>query len=342
MAENIKASYCVNHTGSEGAIDYSVIIRTLGKAGDKYRELLKSIDRLKPAPKEVIVVLPEGYEKPSDSLGYEIYYYCHKGMVEQRLYGINKCRTKYALIVDDDLRFPSDFVQKLYEPLNGGKYKISIAPLIQFLPQTQKQIIASALMGGAVPTVFHKDRYNTVLRTTGYSYNRRIKQTKQKYCLTQSAPWTCFFAEIQALRKLHFEDEAWLDRNGYSSKDDTAMFYKAWLRGNKTVVVCDAEYEHLDAKTSTSGISTRVAYASGFNTVVFWHRFLYSQEKSCVLRLWCKICLHYFFLANHIVLILKSLSNENNKEALAANRKGVHDGKDWIQSEEYKNIKPVC
>ena len=48
-------------------IDYSVIIRTIGKAGEKYQNLLNSIAALVPQPKEVIVVLPEGYDEPAES-----------------------------------------------------------------------------------------------------------------------------------------------------------------------------------------------------------------------------------------------------------------------------------
>ena len=41
-------------------IDYSVIIRTTGKAGEKYRQLLRSNAAQEPKPREVNVVLPQG------------------------------------------------------------------------------------------------------------------------------------------------------------------------------------------------------------------------------------------------------------------------------------------
>ena len=64
-------------------LDYSVIIRTTGKAGAKYQALLDSIAGLDPQPKEVIVVLPEGYALPSERLGWETFCFCPKGMVIQ-------------------------------------------------------------------------------------------------------------------------------------------------------------------------------------------------------------------------------------------------------------------
>ena len=64
-------------------IDYSVIIRTTGKADKKYRMLLKAIDQLEPQPKEIIVVLPEGNSLPEEQLGKERYYFCPKDRLDQ-------------------------------------------------------------------------------------------------------------------------------------------------------------------------------------------------------------------------------------------------------------------
>ena len=54
-------------------ISYSVAIRTLGTAGDKYEKLMNSVAALVPKPKEVVVVLPEGYEKPEYQIGCELF-----------------------------------------------------------------------------------------------------------------------------------------------------------------------------------------------------------------------------------------------------------------------------
>ena len=102
------------------AIDYSVVIRTTGKAGEKYQRLLESVACLEPAPREVIVVLPEGYDLPEEQLGWETFYFCPRGMVIQRMTGIAKCKSRYALICDDDVMFGSDFVRQLYRPVEQG------------------------------------------------------------------------------------------------------------------------------------------------------------------------------------------------------------------------------
>ena len=60
-------------------IDYSVIIRTTGQAGEKYTKLLESIKKLKPQPREIIVVLPEKADLPENQLGYEKFFIVRKG-----------------------------------------------------------------------------------------------------------------------------------------------------------------------------------------------------------------------------------------------------------------------
>ena len=95
------------------SIDYSVVIRTVGKASEKYNKLLESIRKLNPQPKEVIVVLPIGYSLPQQRLGWERFVFSEKGMVKQRLYGMNTCNSSFALFCDDDVEFKPDFVEKL-------------------------------------------------------------------------------------------------------------------------------------------------------------------------------------------------------------------------------------
>lgn len=322
-------------------IDYSVIIRTTGKAKEKYAGLLSSIAALLPQPKEVIVVLPNGYDLPEERLGWETFYSCPKGMVVQRMTGITKCKTKYALICDDDVRFESDFVQKLHEPIAAGLCGLSAGPLYSFLPPKGKGSMINIVMGTALPTVFHKDRYVSVLRTTGYSYNRNL-QSEKKYYETQSVAWTCFYADIEKLRSTDFEaEQIWLDKNGYSALDDQTMFYKAWIRGIKTFVVTDAYYEHLDAKTSTRNNREPVMISAGFNRVVFWHRYIYTQEKTLLAKLWAHICFAYRRVWAWIWDIGCIIVKRDTLSDFRTKRNGYRDGYSYLKTDEYKALPPV-
>lgn len=73
---------------------YSVVIRTLGTAGEKYQALLDSIDRQTVRPEHVYVFIAEGYELPKERLGYEEFIPTKKGMVFQRAFGMTYASEK--------------------------------------------------------------------------------------------------------------------------------------------------------------------------------------------------------------------------------------------------------
>ena len=321
-------------------INYSVIVRTTGKAHEKYQRLLDSIAQLVPAPEEIIVVLPEGYPEPKEKLGYEKFCFSPKGMAIQRITGIQMCKSPFALICDDDVCFSSDFVQKLYEPVRQGLGSFSAGPLYSFLPDGLGAFVGF-IIGNAAPTVFHKDRYVSVLRTSGYSYNRHLMQ-EVKYYETQSAAWTCFFADIEALKSINFEDERWLDCHGYSALDDQTMFYKACLRGLKTIVVVDAVYEHLDAKTSTKNNKPAALYSMAYNRVVFWNRFIYEFQPNIILRCWSKICFGYTNFMSGLYYRVSVMRGGMTKDDYSIIKRGQEDGWKYIQSDEYLGLPPVC
>lgn len=322
-------------------IDYSVVIRTTGKAHEKYQRLLESVNRLVPPPKEIIVVLPYGNSIPEEKIGKEKYFFCTKGMVIQRIIGMRVCKTKYALVCDDDVSFDSDFVCKLYKPIRDGKGCFSAGPLYSFLPPKGVNSLLCMLMGSAVPTLFHRDRYVSILHTSGYSYNRNLLAVENSYYETQSIPWTCFFAEIAAFHSLDLEREIWLDKNGYAAMDDQTMFYKAWLMGMKSVVVADAIYSHLDARTSTRTNKSNAIYASGFNRVVFWHRFIFKTQDSVIQKIWSSVCFAYKQLWDMALNLANLLRNRVSLEQWKRFNKGYADGWKYLKCDEYQNLPPI-
>lgn len=94
--------------------DYSVTIRTLGTAGEKYQRTLDCISAQTIQPKKVLIVLPKGYALPKQRLGSETFIYSDKGMVSQRVAGFQMCETEYILALDDDVDFDSDFVARMF------------------------------------------------------------------------------------------------------------------------------------------------------------------------------------------------------------------------------------
>lgn len=321
-------------------LEYSVIIRTIGKAGEKYQNLLNSIAALVPQPKEVIVVLPEGYELPAERLGWEIFYFSPKGMVAQRMHGIAQCRTPYALVCDDDVSFGADFVQKLHEPIEMGIARLSSGPLYSFLPQKGMHAVIDMISGAAVPTVFHKDRYVSVLRTAGYSYNRSLQPEKKRFYESQSLAGTCFYADVSALRQVDFNEEKWVDANGYSAYEDQTMFYKAWLRSVRTVVVADAYYVHQDAKTSRKNRPV-VMRCLIINRIIFWHRFIYGMERTAAARVWARLCFNYRMGWLKAWALIDYARGRNSREDVCFIFQSCKDGWNFVRSAEYAALPSV-
>ena len=110
--------------------DYSIYIRTLGKGGEKYEKLLLSIRNLTIQPQEVVIVLPYGYAEPQERLGYERFAFCEKGMIKQRVFAIDNAKTQYVLLLDDDVEFSPDFVEKEYKAMMAANANCCIAKMI--------------------------------------------------------------------------------------------------------------------------------------------------------------------------------------------------------------------
>lgn len=322
-------------------VDYSVLIRTTGHAGKKYQALLTSISTLDPQPKEVIVVLPEGSDLPHERLGWERFFFAPIGMVSQRVAGAGLCKTQYALFCDDDISFDSDFVQQLYAPLREGFASFSVAPLYSFLPNKGPMAILCTLMASAMPALLHKkNRYISILKSTGYSYNRKLDVSANTNYETQSAPWCCFFADISAFCTLQLEKEVWLDAHGYAALDDQTMFYKAFLMGLKTVAVPHSSYVHLDAKTSALSGKPTALYSSTFNRVIFWHRFLYSRQKTSYSKLCTRLAFYYWILCAQLWNLISVLRRKLTPEDFHTLTNGLSDGWKYLDSAEYSSLPP--
>lgn len=93
---------------------YSITIRTLGKAGEKYAATLNSISKQTVKPEEVVIVIPEGFDLPKERLGYERFVRCKKGMVWQRVVGFDEIESEFTLALDDDVDFNETFVEDLF------------------------------------------------------------------------------------------------------------------------------------------------------------------------------------------------------------------------------------
>ena len=320
---------------------YSIAIRTIGKAGQKYQKLLDSIKKLRIKPEKIVVVLPEGYELPKEQLGTEEFLFCEKGMIQQRIEALKAIDSDYTLFLDDDIEFEPDFVEKLLNALDSRKYDCATGPLFSFFPRSTAGKIAGFLMGTVAFRIYNRGYYVRILRNGCWSY-RYVNTKENRYYPTESFAWTCFMIRTEVMRDLAMEiEKPWIEKNGYAWGDDRVMAYKLVCKGYKACIVSDALYIHNDAQTSTKGTVDKAkgAYCSSFFSRVFWQRFIQNPDKSSLSRSLNYLSYQYTHTAGVLYHIIKyTLSSGATCEEYAASKKGLQDACAYIQSDEYKSL----
>lgn len=324
-------------------VRYSIAIRTIGKAGEKYRKLLESIQNSCIQPEKVVVVLPEGYELPEDQLGYETFVFSPKSMILQRLEALKYIESPYTLFLDDDIEFDREFIKKLLMPLVKGKYDCATGPLFSFFPVTRAGRIAGTLTASVSCSLLHRDMYVKILPSGGWSYHY-FDTSEKKYYPTESFAWTCFMIRTDVMRCLKMEDEqVWLERFGYACGDDRVMAYKLVKKGYKACIVSNAIYKHNDAKTSTSSEemdAVKPKFCMYYMHTVFWHRFIQEPERNPILKMRNRFWFMYWKLSMKGYYFLKSLKKKNQKY-MRAFYAGIKEGERYVQSEEYHHLPDI-
>lgn len=85
---------------------------------------------------------------------------------------------------------------------------------------------------GVSPTSLHNNGFAVTIAPTG-GFISKSKIENGRIYPTQSGHGTICFGRTDALRKLDFGSERWLEAAGYALPDDQVMFYKLFLQGNR-------------------------------------------------------------------------------------------------------------
>lgn len=314
---------------------YTAVIRTLGRAGEKYQRLLDSLCAQTVRPDKILVYIAEGYPLPKATCGKEQYIYVKKGMVAQRALPYDEVNTEYILFLDDDLLLPDNFVETLFEELQNNEADVAAPDIFPNASRSLKAEIMMTLSGRMRARRGDRKEGYKVMATSGFSYN---KSPKKNAYISQTNAGACFLCRKMDFLKINFEEEKWLDKMGYPIGEDQVMFYKMYLSGLKQLTIFGTGIEHLDAGGNLGNNDKELRLIEGdyFFRKVFWHRFLQTPEKSAIKRLWIRICLGYFYGFGFFISTIKG-----KKTALAAKRRGLSRANAFLLSEEYKSLPKV-
>ena len=317
-------------------MQYSAVIRTLGKAGKAYQTTLDSLMQQTIKPSSVVVYIAEGYSIPNETIGIEKYVYVPKGMVAQRALLYDEVSTEYCLFLDDDVYLPADAVEKLYNEMVQQNAQVISPCTFENHKASFKSKLIRTLTGKEVCRFGGNKWGYKVLRTAGFSYNNNPTLPVYE---SQSNAGPCFFCRKDDFLRISFQDELWLDAAPYALPEDQVMYYKMYKTGLKVLTSFDTGILHLDAGSTIGQNKERtikLVYSEYRNKLIFWHRFIYLPEKMLVLRLWSIIAISYtycFQMIKSVFLFL--LGRHSEAKAFWA---GFINGLSFLKSNEYKSL----
>lgn len=317
--------------------EYTVAIRTVGKAGDKYKKELESLHAQTVKPKRILVFLAEGFERPTFQVGYEEYIIVPKGLVHQRAASTQGVDTEFLLILDDDVYFPENSIEKMYEAMIHHQAD-GIAP--DTFP-TQSLPLTSKIIAYITNTVYGRqnDGWAIKIQKTGaFSYNNH--PPKGAFLPTQSAAGTALFIKTTAFKNIQYADEQWIDKFPAGTfGEDQVMFYKLYRNGYKILMQYDSGVLHLDASTNKASEKTyQKIYYRAMSQYLTWHRTLYSLPNvSTTEKMALKAAYTYRFILGSITRALFALLKLKSR-FFTAHVKGNIDAKKFVKGKEYKNL----
>lgn len=326
-----KRNYCM--------MEYTAVIRTLGKGGKNYQRLLDSLLGQSMRPAAIVVYIADGYPLPKETVGVEQHVRVRKGMVAQRALPYDEVKTEYVLFLDDDVYLPPRAVEVLYREMTEHGAQVISPCVFANHAVSVKDKIRSTLLGREVCRLWGRHWGYKVLKTAGFSYNNHP-------CLptyeSQTNAGPCFFCRKQDFLSIHYEDEMWLDETYYAFPDDQVMFYKMYRSGLKMLTSFDSGIVHLDTSTTVADPeekTERLIYSEYRNKLIFWHRFIFLPERNIVKRAWSITAILYAFGIQAVKYGIKYLLG--SKRMPAAFKNGVAGGLAFIRSNAYKTLPKI-
>ena len=254
-------------------LTYSIAIRTLGTAGDKFRKELESIRLQTVLPERVMVYIAEGYPRPDFTVGQEEYVWVRKGMVAQRALPYDEITSDVILMLDDDVLLSPDSAGKLLKALEDNDLDCVGADVFKnhLMPFAVK--LKAALSNWVFP--HHGEWWAFRMHRTGsFSYNGRPEPRcyRSQTCGGPAMMW-----RKEAFLGLRYSDELWMDGFGFAYGDDALLSYKLHLNGGRLGVLYDSGVENLDAGSSSASFKRSAGrmYVIAKAPLMIWWRSIY-------------------------------------------------------------------
>ena len=315
---------------------YSVAIRTVGKAGDKFIQELESLHTQTIKPSHIYVHLAHGFERPKEQVGIEEYIDTPKGLVHQRA-AANMVEEEYVLIIDDDVYFPKDAVKRMYDALQ----KYDADGIVPDTFPSQNLSLKSKI--GAYLTNTVSGRKNDgwairIKRSGAFSFNNCPE--KGAVYPTESGAGTAVFMKTSVWKAIHYEQETWIDQFPAGTfGEDQLMYQKIIENGYKLLMWYDSGVLHLDANSNKASQKTYdKIYYRAMAQYLTWYRCVYDLPRNTGIdRIKDKWAYGYRFVLSCGVRSLYSVLRFSPR-FLVAHIKGNIAARNFVKSKEYLSL----
>ncbi len=317
--------------------EYCVAIRTVGKAGDKYIQELQSLHRQTVKPKHIFVHLAEGFERPKEQVGIEEYIITPKGLVHQRAASLDGVDTEFLLILDDDVFFPDDAVERLHDAMMAADADCIAPDTFPNHEMSFKGKLVAYLANSVKPR--KDDGWAIKIERNGtFSYNNHPR--KHGVYPTQSAAGPAYLVKTEVFRAIRYEDELFVDEFPPGTYgEDQLNFNKMHRNGYKVMLQYDTGIIHLDAGTNNVKQKTfEKLYYRAMSQYITWYRSCYDLKgNSKWEKFRCKWAYGCRFVLGAITRIGYSFVTLSAKY-ITAHVKGNVSARKYVKSEKYRNV----
>lgn len=288
---------------------YSVAIRTLGTAGDKFKRELISLHNQTVMPEKILVYIAEGYKRPAFTIGIEEYVWVKKGMVAQRALRYNEINSECIFLLDDDVEFAPDSAERMLKAMDEYGADCVGADTFKNQEMSFKQKVFAALTNWVFPHSSSSEQAFKIHRHGSFSYNNN--PTKSFYW-SQSCAGPASLWKKEVLLNLHLEDELWLDSLGFAFGDDLVETYKIQVNNYRLGVLYDSNITNLDGKTSSRAYQQNNLkfYTRSKAHLIIWWRIIFNLptrsvgDKTYTLALFSLKIIWLFFINTLAALLI--------------------------------------
>lgn len=310
---------------------YSVAIRTLGKAGDKYLKTLQSCAKQTVKPTNIYVYIPYGYDLPKETIGSEIYIRCEKGMIIQRAQKYEQINDEWILFLDDDIYLPENYIEKILPFIEEAKVDCITADIYDHSSLSFKDKLFGAILSSSIPIKSSKWGFK-VLHNGRFAYNIRPIAS---FMQSQTGAGACILCRKEAILSIQFGEERWLEEFGYALGEDQLFHYKLHINNFKIYTFFASGAIHLDAGSKNRKMDSNQIKKNAACMFLIWYRSIYKLSSNSVLKkFYLGFCFFMYALSQLVfsnIYLLKKVY-----KAPIATLSGYYMGWKFCQSSQYR------